>query len=402
MADERLNLLQDLHRQAGAEFQSYAEIEIPSTFGNTPAEYSALHKSCGLMDLPQRTVLEASGKDRLDFLNRLLSNQTYDKQKKTGLPPGRGVYSFLLNNKGRIIADMTVLELGERTWLEMDFRMIEPVRKALDAFLFGEDVKLSSLAGSLHEITLQGPKSAETLAEFAGSALPSLQLMESAQLGLFGQTAVVYRNDLAGASGFGIILPADGAAKVWSELTAPRGEKPGLRQVGWAAFNAVRIEAGKPMFGIDFDSPSRARGFLQQGMLRRPGNRRPHALPRAGRPPTRRHPHGDRCPAHRRRNHSGRPGQRRRRGDQQHHLANPLERGDLPGICEEAFRGAGNGADDSGRRGDEEGQSDGAAVCLKTLGAGTRGGLRENLEMGRPFDSLRAGPSTCSGQGDKR
>ena len=254
MADERLNLLQDLHRQAGAEFQSYAEIEIPSTFGNTPAEYSALHKSCGLMDLPQRTVLEASGKDRLDFLNRLLSNQTYDKQKKTGLPPGRGVYSFLLNNKGRIIADMTVLELGERTWLEMDFRMIEPVRKALDAFLFGEDVKLSSLAGSLHEITLQGPKSAETLAEFAGSALPSLQLMESAQLGLFGQTAVVYRNDLAGASGFGIILPADGAAKVWSELTAPRGEKPGLRQVGWAAFNAVRIEAGKPMFGIDFDS----------------------------------------------------------------------------------------------------------------------------------------------------
>jgi folate-binding protein YgfZ len=253
MPEGQVNLLRDLHGQAGAEFQAYADIEIPSTFGNTPAEYSALHKSSGLMDMPQRAVLEATGKDRLDFLNRLLTNQTYDKQKKTGLAAGRGVYSFLLNNKGRIVADMNVLELGDRTWLEMDFRMVEEVRKALDGFLFGEDVKLANLSGSLHEVALQGPKAAEVLGGFLGMAL-KLQPLESLKVTLLGQPAVVFRNDLCAASGFGIILPADGVAKVWTELLAEREGRPALRPIGWAAFNAVRIEAGKQIFGIDFDS----------------------------------------------------------------------------------------------------------------------------------------------------
>src|SRR5205807_8530340 len=45
---------------------------------------------------------------------------------------------------------------------------------------------------------------------------------------------------------------------VWMNLLtkfAQPGEtgKRGLRPIGWAAFNAARIEAGRPIFGIDFD-----------------------------------------------------------------------------------------------------------------------------------------------------
>src|SRR5437764_3022572 len=108
------NPLLGLHQQAQAEFQPYADIDVVSTFGEPQAEYAALHKSCGLMDLPQRGVLEVSGKDRLPFLNNLLTNQLWDKQTKSGLPTGQGVYAFFLNLKGRIVADINVLELGDR------------------------------------------------------------------------------------------------------------------------------------------------------------------------------------------------------------------------------------------------------------------------------------------------
>ena len=92
-----MNPLLELHRQADAEFQPYGEIEIVSTFGEPQAEYSAIRKACALLDLPQRGVLELTGKDRLAFLNNLLTNQTWDKAAKSGLTAGRGVYAFLLN-----------------------------------------------------------------------------------------------------------------------------------------------------------------------------------------------------------------------------------------------------------------------------------------------------------------
>src|SRR5213593_3951414 len=132
-----MNPLLELHRQAEAEFQPYSDIEIVSTFGEPAAEYSAIRKACAMIDLPFRGFIEVTGKDRLPFLNNLLSNQVYDKQAKSGLRAGAGVYAFLLNAKsGRIIADTNVIERGERTVLELDARLLEPVRDALEKYRF--------------------------------------------------------------------------------------------------------------------------------------------------------------------------------------------------------------------------------------------------------------------------
>src|SRR5438552_14535641 len=120
------NPLLELHRQAEAEFQPYGEsLQIVTTFGEPQAEYAALHKTAGLMDLPQRGIVELTGKDRLTFLNNLLTNQTFDKETKTGIGAGRGVYAFLLDAKtGRLNFDVNMLELGERTLLETDARLV--------------------------------------------------------------------------------------------------------------------------------------------------------------------------------------------------------------------------------------------------------------------------------------
>src|SRR5690349_14134034 len=125
------NPLLDLHQQAQAEFQPYGELEIVSTFGEPQAENAAICKSAGLMDLPQRGIIELTGKDRLPFLNNLLTNQTWDKQTKSGLGPGKSVYVFLLNAKsGRIITDINVFELGERTLLELEARLVPAILDA--------------------------------------------------------------------------------------------------------------------------------------------------------------------------------------------------------------------------------------------------------------------------------
>jgi folate-binding protein YgfZ len=251
------NPLHPLHQQSSAEFQSYGDIEIVSTFDLPQAEYTAIHKACGLMDLPQRGILELNGKDRLSFLNNFLTNQTWDKATKTPMAPGKGCYAFLLNNQGRVVADMNVLELGDRTYLEMDRRMVEEVQKSFDKFLFSEQVKMQSRLGALHEIALHGPGALAIINAHVAAAIPELGAMDSAKTQAFGAEVLIWRDDACGVPGYHVILPVESAAAAWNGFAAPYAQqtnKRDLRPVGWAAFNTARIEAGRALFGIDFDN----------------------------------------------------------------------------------------------------------------------------------------------------
>ena len=253
------NPLRDLHAAAPLiELQPYDQLEIVSTVGEPQAEYAAIRKSCGLMDCPQRGILELTGRDRLAFLNNLLTNQTWDKQTKSGMQSGQGVYAFFLNVKGRIAADMNVLEVGDRTLLEMDARLVSTLRQAFEKYLFAEQVTLRELVGVAHEIALHGPGARHLLEMASGAPLPTLAQLASTKLNLFGIDVVVWRDDPTGTPGYHVILPIESAAVVWAELVARFGQsealgKRPLRPIGWAAFNATRIEAGRALFGIDFD-----------------------------------------------------------------------------------------------------------------------------------------------------
>jgi folate-binding protein YgfZ len=151
-----------------------------------------------------------------------------------------------------------VLEVGDgRTLLEMDARMVAPVRAAFDKYLFVEQVKMTSRVGVLHEVALLGPRAREVLNQVASPAVRELWPLESAATRVFDTDAVVFRDDLAGTPGYVMIVDTAVAADVWANLLTRFGQsgeigKRDLRPVGWAAFNATRIEAGRPLFDIDF------------------------------------------------------------------------------------------------------------------------------------------------------
>jgi len=251
-----MNPLRQIHEQAEAEFQNYGETEIVCTFGEPQAEYAAIRKACALIDLPQRGILQVTGKDRIDFLNRFLTNDLMRKDTKQPIKAGEGVYAFLLNNKGRIEADMNLLERGEETWLETDARNIAKLRGLLEKFVFSEKVAFAGLDEKLHQIALHGPKAAEILRQVCGNTI-ELNVLESAAIKIDDIAATVWRDDPCGVPGYFLIVPTESAKQLWMKLlTALTGEDIGKRPVrpaGWAVFNTARIEAGRPMFGIDFD-----------------------------------------------------------------------------------------------------------------------------------------------------
>ena len=253
-------MLADLHRQfEHVDFADFGGIEIVRTYGDPQAEYSAIRKGCGLIDLAQRGVLELIGKDRHDFLGNLLTNKTWDKATRTGMTAGEGRYAFFLNLKGRVVADMTLIERGDRLLIDLDRRLVSMLRDTLDKYVFAEKLTFADRSTTHTRLGLLGPGAAAVVYDAAGTDLASTGEFGSADVTLFGVPVTVWREDWTASPNLHLHLPLEHAATVWRGLLDAFGDlgqtsnKRRLRPIGWAAFNTCRIEAGRPWLGIDYE-----------------------------------------------------------------------------------------------------------------------------------------------------
>jgi folate-binding protein YgfZ len=258
MSQPVINPLQTLHEEEGALFVPYGEVvQIVESFGEVEIEYAAIRKGAALMDAAQRTVVLLTGKDRLAFLQNKVTNDT------NRLKVGEGCYAFLLNLKGRIVMDMNILQTAEATLVEMDRRLVGQFVQMMEKYIFSEDVRVLDASEQMGRLTVLGPNAAELLRHVMDADLGSLTAPLQHLRGMMNvgprQVAVtVFRNDLAGAPQYELIVPRDQLVGLWQALHAAGGAgddaaRAGVetRAIGWSAFNIARIEAGTPLFGID-------------------------------------------------------------------------------------------------------------------------------------------------------
>jgi folate-binding protein YgfZ len=129
---------------------------------------------------------------------------------------------------------------------------------ALEKYLFAEKVSMTSRVGAVHELALYGPGAERVLAS-AGVATGDSRPLGSVEAALFGFPVTVWRDDPCGVPGYHLLLDSSAARAVWANLLANFGPSIKaspitLRPIGWAAFNTARIEAGRPLLGIDYEA----------------------------------------------------------------------------------------------------------------------------------------------------
>lgn len=267
------SLLRPLHENSGASFLPYGPasgqdgpaIEVVDTFGAYEAEYAVIRKSVGLMDLPQAGVVEVTGTDRLGFLHRMLTHDT------AGLQPGQGRRAFMLNQKGRIEADLLVLHESQRTWLVTDRYQASHVVDHLAHYVITEDVQLSDATRETIHLALHGPLATAVVSDCAGQAVNPLEPLGHQRFSCAGQSCLLFRSDDTGALGLHVLVPRSGAVGVYEELCREIGGGQGQargRPIGWLAYNTARIEAGTPIYHIDFgpDSLPHETGVLNEAV----------------------------------------------------------------------------------------------------------------------------------------
>src|SRR5919197_5309259 len=88
--------LQENHRALGAQF--VGDESLPRSYGDVRAEYEAIRRGVAMIDFSPEGKLEVSGKNAVQFLNGLVTNEV------KGLEPGGGVEAAFLDVHGKVLA----------------------------------------------------------------------------------------------------------------------------------------------------------------------------------------------------------------------------------------------------------------------------------------------------------
>ncbi len=223
------------HEKMGAQLE---QSRIPLSYTNPAEEYWAVRDHAGLADLSHLGLLRITGKDRLPFLNGLLTNEVLK------LNEGTGVRSALLNAKARVLADLYLYAREDDLLIDTGDVPGARVRDILDRFIITEDVQVKDITSEFVHLAIQGPQATEKAKELFGITFADMKPLQHKML---GPTIIVVR-DRTGQSGYDMIIPNDEAEAVWQGFLLK-----GVTPIGLHALEILRLEAGYPRYGVDVD-----------------------------------------------------------------------------------------------------------------------------------------------------
>ena len=207
--------LHELHEQREAFFLPYGDESgvsmVVETFGDLDMEYAALRKGCVIFDENHMGTLEISGSERLAFLNNMLTAKVDD------LKPGTSCWSFWLNRKGRIDADLRVSESRDRMLVRVDRHLARKTAESLDAFLFSEDVEIKDVSERVHRIAVHGPTANQLIAKAFDIDL-ELDPLRNLTTDWNEHPVLIERDDLCGEPGFCLCVEQKQATSLYKHL----------------------------------------------------------------------------------------------------------------------------------------------------------------------------------------
>lgn len=200
-------------------------------------ELTALVAGCGIYR-PERALLSLTGRDRVRWLNGMVSNNIRD------LAVGSGVYAFVLTPQGHIQADVYAFNRGESLLVETEKSQAETVLRIFRKYIIMDKVEIEDLSEKVAVLALAGPKLAEAISSFGvTSDLAALQFHETNWNGV---NATVVRGDNPSFTNYELWVPSEQADAVWNALL-----QAGAVEVHAESLETFRILCGIPKVGQD-------------------------------------------------------------------------------------------------------------------------------------------------------
>jgi tRNA-modifying protein YgfZ len=219
--------------------QTKSEDNSQSQRGDPRGDYQAARLSAAGFDLSDTVHLRLTGRDQAKFLNNFCTNDI------RALGTGDGCEAFVTNVQGKVLAHIFVYASADSLWVVSVPGSAESLISHLSRYQISEDVSFADLTAEFDTLAVVGPQAPDIVSlEFPQAAnLASPRMVDMT----FEDTNIqIRRNDFLRLPCLVLVVPKRATHRLKSVL---RGA--GVRPAGEPAFEALRIEAGFPRYGVD-------------------------------------------------------------------------------------------------------------------------------------------------------
>ncbi len=198
------------------------------------ADYRTITEACGWLDRSERGKLALTGSGAKEFLNGQVTNEVLE------LTPGQGVYAAFLTHKGKMLGDLRIMDFGDELFLDTERSALQELFNLIRRFKVGFDVELHKRTVERGLVSLIGPRVRDVL-----GASPEAGEHANAPAEIDGVSVHLAATDV------GVDAICESAH---TEALIAALESRGAAGIEAAAAECLRVERGRPRYGVDMDA----------------------------------------------------------------------------------------------------------------------------------------------------
>ncbi|HLY71637.1 MAG TPA: glycine cleavage system aminomethyltransferase GcvT [Puia sp.] len=238
------------HIALGAKMAEFAGYNMPISYSGINDEHFSVRNNAGVFDVSHMGEFILKGEHALNLIQRVTTNDA------SRLTNGKAQYSCLTNNEGGIVDDLIVYCIEEnKTYMlvvnaaniQKDWNWIEKHNT--------QTVEMHNISDKTCLLAIQGPNATKILQSLTGMDILNLKYYTFTKGKFAGiDNVLVSATGYTGAGGVEIYFEDkdDAADIIWDKIfEAGRGQ--GIKPIGLAARDTLRLEMGYCLYGNDID-----------------------------------------------------------------------------------------------------------------------------------------------------
>ncbi len=235
-------------RRAGVDQREWGGWKKPAFFETVGEEHKAFRERVGLIDMTSFGKIDVQGTGALKLMQRLTDSQM-------NRPIGSVTYTQFLNEKGGVVADVTVTRLGKNhfrvitgaSFIDSDLGWMQAHIKPGDG-----EVELRDMTDELVCIGMWGPQARKVLQKVTKDNVSNkaFPYMTAKYLNIKGASVLAKRVTYVGELGWELYVEPAWAVQVWDALW-DAGKEFGIIAGGYKVLDSLRLEKGYRYYSAD-------------------------------------------------------------------------------------------------------------------------------------------------------
>ncbi|MCB0445279.1 MAG: glycine cleavage system aminomethyltransferase GcvT [Gelidibacter sp.] len=235
------------HEALGAKMVPFAGYNMPVQYEGVNAEHETVRNGVGVFDVSHMGEFLIEGAHALELIQKVSSN---DASKLT---VGKAQYSCLPNDDGGIVDDLIIYKVKEETYLLVV--NASNIEKDWNWIASKNDVgaQMRNLSDDYSLLAIQGPKAVEAMQSLTSHDLSAINFYNFIVGDFAGiEHVIISATGYTGSGGFEIYCKNSEVKQVWDKVFEA-GAAYGIKPIGLAARDTLRLEMGYCLYGNDID-----------------------------------------------------------------------------------------------------------------------------------------------------